>query len=219
MFRRRAFRPIVSTVAWCHVHHALARTRPLRFLLPKYKLVSERHAVAACRFLLSLISIRRKANAAVDDQRSELLFRLPAGYTAAVGDPRRAATHRHQVRLRCRPVRFLHGARQRRRGTLLSGQSERRGGREPSPPSKDCIPANAHPVQQAWIEYQVPQCGYCQSGQIMQAAALLAHNANPSDQEIVDGMNGNLCRCATYSRIVGAVKRAAQTREGGLSHD
>jgi isoquinoline 1-oxidoreductase subunit alpha len=76
-------------------------------------------------------------------------------------------------------------------------------------------PANAHPVQRAWIEYQVPQCGYCQSGQIMQAAALLSHNANPSDQDIVAGMNGNLCRCATYSRIVGAVKRAAQIAKEG----
>jgi isoquinoline 1-oxidoreductase alpha subunit len=76
-------------------------------------------------------------------------------------------------------------------------------------------PANAHPVQRAWIEYQVPQCGYCQSGQIMQAAALLSHNASPSDQEIVAGMNGNLCRCATYSRIVGAVKRAAQIAKEG----
>jgi isoquinoline 1-oxidoreductase alpha subunit len=70
--------------------------------------------------------------------------------------------------------------------------------------------ASTHPVQQAWIEHQVPQCGYCQSGQIMQAAALLSMNQNPSEQQIVDGMNGNLCRCATYSRIVGAVKRAAE---------
>jgi isoquinoline 1-oxidoreductase subunit alpha len=76
-------------------------------------------------------------------------------------------------------------------------------------------PGNAHPVQKAWIEYQVPQCGYCQSGQIMQAAALLARNASPSDQEIVAGMNGNLCRCATYSRIVSAVKRAAQIAKEG----
>jgi len=76
-------------------------------------------------------------------------------------------------------------------------------------------PTNAHPVQRAWIEYQVPQCGYCQSGQIMQAAALLSHNASPSDQEIVASMNGNLCRCATYSRIVGAVKRAAQIAKEG----
>lgn len=71
-------------------------------------------------------------------------------------------------------------------------------------------PAGAHPVQKAWIEIQVPQCGYCQSGQIMQAAALLARNPNPSDEEIIEGMNGNLCRCATYPRIVGAVKRAAR---------
>ena len=75
-------------------------------------------------------------------------------------------------------------------------------------------PANAHPVQKAWIEYQVPQCGYCQSGQIMQAAALLAHNANPSDQEIVAGMNGNLCRCATYVRIRAAIHDAARALEG-----
>jgi len=71
-------------------------------------------------------------------------------------------------------------------------------------------PASTHPVQQAWIEHQVPQCGYCQSGQIMQAAALLSKNPSPSEQQIVDGMNGNLCRCATYSRIVGAVRRAAE---------
>jgi isoquinoline 1-oxidoreductase alpha subunit len=79
-------------------------------------------------------------------------------------------------------------------------------------------PANVHPVQQAWIEQQVPQCGYCQSGQIMQAAALLARNPNPTDKEIVDGMNGNLCRCATYPRIVGAVKRAAQIMKEGTKN-
>ena len=71
-------------------------------------------------------------------------------------------------------------------------------------------PANAHPVQRAWIEVQVPQCGYCQSGQIMQAAALLSHNANPSDQEIVAAMNGNLCRCGTYVRIRQAIHKAAE---------
>lgn len=79
-------------------------------------------------------------------------------------------------------------------------------------------PANAHPVQQAWIEHQVPQCGYCQSGQIMQAAALIAHNPNPSDKEVVAAMNGNLCRCATYARIVGAVKRAAEIARKGAKH-
>jgi aerobic-type carbon monoxide dehydrogenase small subunit (CoxS/CutS family) len=67
----------------------------------------------------------------------------------------------------------------------------------------------SHPVQQAWIAEDVPQCGYCQSGQIMQAAALLAKNAHPSEQEIVEAMAGNLCRCGTYHRIRRAVQRAA----------
>jgi len=67
-----------------------------------------------------------------------------------------------------------------------------------------------HPVQQAWLQHDVPQCGYCQSGQIMSAAALLARKPNPSDQDIVDAMSGNICRCATYPRIKRAIKRAAQ---------
>lgn len=78
--------------------------------------------------------------------------------------------------------------------------------------------ANQHPVQQAWIEHQVPQCGYCQSGQIMQAAALLAVNPNPTNEEIVAHMNGNLCRCATYPRIVGAVRRAAEIMKEGTKN-
>jgi len=69
-----------------------------------------------------------------------------------------------------------------------------------------------HPLQKAWVEEQVPQCGYCQSGQIMQAAALLAKNKKPTHDEIVAHMNGNICRCGTYSRIVSAIQRAA--REG-----
>ena len=64
-------------------------------------------------------------------------------------------------------------------------------------------------MQLAWIEQQVPQCGYCQSGQIMQAAALLAGNPNPTDAEIVDAMQGNICRCMAYVRIKKAIKRAA----------
>ena len=67
----------------------------------------------------------------------------------------------------------------------------------------------SHPVQEAWIEHDVPQCGYCQAGQIMTAAALLAQNSNPSDDEISAGMNGNICRCGTYVRIRAAVKTAA----------
>lgn len=68
---------------------------------------------------------------------------------------------------------------------------------------------NKHPLQQTWIEEQVPQCGYCQSGQIMQAATLLASNSSPSEQEIVDHMSGNLCRCMAYVRIQSAIKSAA----------
>lgn len=67
-----------------------------------------------------------------------------------------------------------------------------------------------HPVQQAWHEVDVMQCGYCQAGQIMTAAALLQRNANPSDEEIASAMNGNICRCGTYVRIKEAVKLAAK---------
>jgi isoquinoline 1-oxidoreductase alpha subunit len=73
-------------------------------------------------------------------------------------------------------------------------------------------PDGSHPLQKAWVAEQVPQCGYCQSGQIMQAAALVARNKNPSRAEIVEHMNGNICRCGTYSKIIAAIQRAA--REG-----
>ena len=67
-----------------------------------------------------------------------------------------------------------------------------------------------HPVQQAWLEEDVAQCGYCQSGQIMSATALLINNPAPTDADIDAAMSGNICRCGTYSRIRGAIKRAAQ---------
>jgi aerobic-type carbon monoxide dehydrogenase small subunit (CoxS/CutS family) len=67
------------------------------------------------------------------------------------------------------------------------------------------------PVQQAWIDVQVPQCGFCQNGQIMTAKALLDQNPNPTDDEIRQGMNGTLCRCMTYYRIQAAIKRVAET--------
>lgn len=69
---------------------------------------------------------------------------------------------------------------------------------------------NAHPVQVAWAEHDVPQCGYCQSGQMMQAAALLAKNAAPSDTDIEQSMSGNICRCGTYPRIRKAIKAASK---------
>ena len=68
-----------------------------------------------------------------------------------------------------------------------------------------------HPVQKAWLEHDVPQCGYCQSGQIMSASALLETNTNPSDEEIDSAMNGNICRCGTYTRIKAAIKTASKS--------
>jgi isoquinoline 1-oxidoreductase subunit alpha len=71
---------------------------------------------------------------------------------------------------------------------------------------------NSHPLQRAWIEHSVPQCGYCQSGQIMSAAALLSRTTEPSDSEIDSAMAGNLCRCGTYLRIRKAIHRAAELK-------
>ena len=71
-------------------------------------------------------------------------------------------------------------------------------------------PDAPHPLQQAWIDAQAPQCGYCQPGQLMEAAALLQRNPSPSEQEIKDALEGHLCRCGTYNRIVQAVQLAAE---------
>jgi isoquinoline 1-oxidoreductase subunit alpha len=70
-------------------------------------------------------------------------------------------------------------------------------------------PDGSHPLQQAWLAENVSQCGYCQPGQIMTAAALLQQNPHPSDQEIITAMSGSLCRCGTYPRIIRAIRRAA----------
>jgi isoquinoline 1-oxidoreductase subunit alpha len=75
-------------------------------------------------------------------------------------------------------------------------------------------PKSEHPLQKAWVEAQVPQCGYCQSGQIMSAAALLARVSKPTDADIDNAMNGNICRCGTYQRIRAAIHRAAALRAG-----
>jgi aerobic-type carbon monoxide dehydrogenase small subunit (CoxS/CutS family) len=71
-----------------------------------------------------------------------------------------------------------------------------------------------HPVQQAWMEENVPQCGYCQSGQIMSAVALLSRKPNPTEADIDDAMSGNICRCGTYQRIRKAIRRAASSMAG-----
>jgi len=69
-----------------------------------------------------------------------------------------------------------------------------------------------HPVQKAWLEHDVPQCGYCQAGQIMSASALLERNPNPSDTDIENAMSGNICRCGTYTRIKAAIKTASDSQ-------
>jgi isoquinoline 1-oxidoreductase alpha subunit len=79
--------------------------------------------------------------------------------------------------------------------------------------------AGLHPVQQAWVEHSVPQCGYCQAGQIMSAAALLAENPAPSDSDINRDMSGNLCRCGTYARIRSAIKQAARNTPPSTNQD
>jgi isoquinoline 1-oxidoreductase alpha subunit len=71
---------------------------------------------------------------------------------------------------------------------------------------------NLHPVQRAWMQVNVPQCGYCQPGQIMQAAALFSKNKRPTDQQIDQAMSGNICRCGTYQRIRAAIKSAAEVK-------
>ena len=79
-------------------------------------------------------------------------------------------------------------------------------------------PKSLHAVQQAWIEHQVAQCGYCQSGQIMSAAALIANNPSPNDEDIDTAMSGNLCRCGTYPRIREAVKTAAKISKASATN-
>jgi isoquinoline 1-oxidoreductase subunit alpha len=76
-------------------------------------------------------------------------------------------------------------------------------------------PDSSHPVQLAWLEIDVPQCGYCQSGQLMSAAALLRQKPKPTDADIDDAMSGNICRCGTYPRIRKAIHRAAEIAAGG----
>jgi isoquinoline 1-oxidoreductase alpha subunit len=78
------------------------------------------------------------------------------------------------------------------------------------------VDGKLHPVQQAWLDEQVAQCGYCQAGQIMSAAALLEANPDPSDADIDEAMNGNLCRCGTYPRIRAAIKKAAALKTAGI---
>jgi isoquinoline 1-oxidoreductase subunit alpha len=98
-------------------------------------------------------------------------------------------------------VRRVHGARGRLARARLRHARRGGGGQE-------------HPVQKAWIEVDVPQCGFCQSGQIMSAVALLDSKAKPTDEDIDSAMSGNICRCGTYQRIRAAIHRAAALKGG-----
>jgi isoquinoline 1-oxidoreductase alpha subunit len=103
-----------------------------------------------------------------------------------------------------------------RRIITIEGLSS--GSRQPAAGNRETTPgtrAGLHPVQRAWAEIDVPQCGYCQAGQMMTAAALLARTPNPTDADIVTAMNGNLCRCGTYLRIRQAIRRAAEFGQAG----
>ena len=140
------------------------------------------------------------------------LFRAARRHAAALGAARRARADRHQVRLRRGAMRRLHRARRRAARRARASPRSPRWRERRSPRSRGSRPSGDHPLQKAWIAEQVPQCGYCQSGQIMQAAALLAKNKKPTREQIVTHMNGNLCRCGTYGRIISAIERAA--REG-----
>ena len=145
----------------------------------------------------------------VNGQRKEVDGRRR--HAAAVGAARASQADRHQVRLRRRGLRRLHRACRRRGGALLRHAGVDGRGQAVTT-IEGLSPDGSHPLQKAWIAEQVPQCGYCQSGQIMQAAALLARNKNPTREQIVEHMDGNICRCGTYLKIISAIQRAA--REG-----
>ena len=117
---------------------------------------------------------------------------------AVVGPARHARHDRHQVRLRHGAVRRLHRPHQRPAGPLLRARRFRAVAGKTRHHHRRPLGRRSHPVQQAWIEEDVPQCGYCQSGQIMTAAALLAKTAQPTDADIDEAMRGNICRCGTY---------------------
>lgn len=100
--------------------------------------------------------------------------------------------------------------------TTIEGLQSGPGSREPGTAPQGLA---LHPVQRAWLEIDVPQCGYCQAGQIMSAAALLARTPNPTDEQITAAMNGNICRCGTYIRIREAVRRAASLSTSSAGKD
>ena len=125
---------------------------------------------------------------------------------------RASQTDRHEIRLRHRVAAAPAPCTSTGSADALLHHPDVDGRRRSVTTIEGLSPDGSHPLQKAWIAEQVPQCGYCQSGQIMQAAALLARNKTPSRAEIVEHMDGNICRCGTYLNIISAIQRAA--REG-----
>ncbi len=115
----------------------------------------------------------------------------------------------HEIRLRRGFVRRVHGACRRPRAEILPGAGTSNAAGQQITTIEGLSPNGSHPLQQIWRELDVPDCGYCQGGQIMAAAALLSTNANPTDAQIDAAMSGNLCRCGTYLRIREGIHRAA----------
>jgi len=120
-----------------------------------------------------------------------------------------APNDRHKIRLRYGAVRCMHVHLDGKAIRSCVAPLSRAEGKHVT--TIEGLSANlSHPLQRAWIELDVPQCGYCQSGQIMSAAVLLAENPKPADKDIDEAMGGNICRCGTYPRIRRAIHRAAQ---------
>ncbi len=131
-----------------------------------------------------------------------------------MGVTRFARLDGNQIRLRHGAVRGLHGTRERAADALLLRAGFEVAGKRITTIEGLSADGN-HPVQRAWVEEDVPQCGYCQSGQIMTAAALLSKTTHPTDADIDEAMRNNICRCGTYQSIRKAVHLAAQYQAGG----
>ena len=139
---------------------------------------------------------------------SDKKISVSSGNASAVGSARHPGTDGHKIWLRCGTVRRMHGARRGQPDPFLLN-SGLAGRRQEHHDHRRARRQRIARLQAAWIAEEVPQCGYCQTGQIMSAAALLAKTPNPTDDQITQAMNGNLCRCGTYERIRKAIHRAA----------
>jgi hypothetical protein len=140
-----------------------------------------------------------------------LVGRRRRRHSRALGVARRARDDRHEIWLRNGALRRLHGAHRRPATRSCITTVDSIGGSEITTIEAIGATAVGAKIQKAWLDREVVQCGYCQSGQIRSATALLASNPQPSDADIDDAMSGNICRCGTYVRIREAIKQAAQS--------